>query len=93
MTMAQGSAGRASWRGGGSDAGAVLGFGIGWLSGMMLFRGAGRYRRAFWAGQLRFGIDGLFALDMAAKAETHGREHLSCEGVLLSRSEPGIERR
>src|SRR6185437_12440778 len=38
------------------------------------------------------GVDGLAALDVPAKAEAHGREHLFPEGVLLPRAEAGIER-
>jgi hypothetical protein len=38
------------------------------------------------------GIDGLLTFDMTAETEAHGREHLFSKGVLLPRTEAGIER-
>src|ERR1700733_9665059 len=66
---------------------------IGLVSGMALFTRARRGRTALRRRRFRFGIGRLAALDMAAEAETHGRKHLFTEGVLLARTEAGIERR
>src|SRR6185312_1413386 len=41
--------------------------------------------------RLRFRIDGLVTLDVAAEAETHRREHLLSEVVLLPRAESGVK--
>src|SRR5579864_3261257 len=42
--------------------------------------------------RLRFGVNGLITLDMPAEAETHRREHLFSEVMLLPRAESGVQR-
>ncbi len=60
---------------------------------MVLLGGLLRCRVTLRFSRLWFGVNGLLTLDVPAKAEAHGREHLFSEGVLLPRSEPGVERR
>src|SRR6185437_16098032 len=49
-------------------------------------------RRPLRRTRLRFRIDGLAPLDVAAEAEPHGRKHLLSEIVLLPRAEASVKR-
>ena len=42
--------------------------------------------------RVRFGVNGLATLDVAAEAEPHRRKHLFSEVVLLPRAESGVKR-
>src|SRR6185312_12372559 len=60
---------------------------------MALLRGVLCRRMILRLLRLRFRINRLATLDVAAEAEPHRRKHLFSEVVLLARTEAGIERR
>src|SRR6185437_2362785 len=92
-TMAQGSAGGTCRRCGDPTVCAFDKVPIGLWSRMALARGVLCRRTGLLFCRSRFGIDGLAALDVAAEAETHRRQHLFCEVMLLPRTESGVKSR